>query len=74
MDARRADPVGDTLTVSTVGENASVTFPNAAGNQVVAWQLGYTDAAGVQHVASVEITNVLDGTACTVMGQVTSTG
>lgn len=77
VDTRRfstGDAVANTLAVSAVGGNASVTVANSLGNQVVAWQLGYTDAQNVQHVATVEITNVSDGTACTVMGQAQSTG
>ncbi|MBJ7519775.1 MAG: hypothetical protein JHC84_08775 [Solirubrobacteraceae bacterium] len=72
VDARRlstSNTQPNTVAVSAVGTGASVTVTNAVGNQVVTWQLGYTDAAGVQHVATVEVTNVLDGTACTVMGQ-----
>ncbi len=77
VDARRfaitngANPV---LATSAVGTGASVTVANAAGNQSVTWQLGYTDAAGTEHVATVQLSNVLDGTACMVMGQAQSTG
>jgi hypothetical protein len=34
----------------------------------------YTDAAGVQHVATAEVSNVFDGSGCIVMGQVQTTG
>lgn len=73
---RVALTAGNPAAVSTswLGDGASHTVANAAGDQSVTWQLGYTDAATVEHVATAEVSNVFDGTACYVMGQVQSTG
>lgn len=57
-----------------IGAGATATVANAAGDQQVIWQLGYTDAQAAQHVATAQVSNVLDGTGCYVMGQVQSTG
>lgn len=77
VTARRVvtiDGASPSVATSAVGPGATVTPPNAAGDQSVRWQLGYTDAAGTQHVATAEVSNVLDGAGCIVMGQVQTTG
>jgi hypothetical protein len=77
VTARRVvviDGASPAVTTSAVGDGASVTPPNAAGDQSVTWHLGYTDAAGGEHVATAEVSNVFDGTGCVVMGQAQSTG
>ncbi len=62
--------------VSTVwlGSGNSNTVANAGGDQTVTWQLGYTDAASTDHVATIEVSNIFDGTGCYVIAQVQSTG
>lgn len=79
VDARRlvitdGTPPTTALTTSAVGAGASVSVANAAGNQQVSWTLAYTDAGGTAHVATASISNVFDGTSCTVIGQILSTG
>lgn len=68
------DGVQPVLTTLSPNTGVATTVPNPGGGQSVTWQLGYTDAAGVDHVAAAEVSNVVDGTGCAVMGEVTSTG
>lgn len=62
--------------VATVwlGSGNSHTVANAGGDQSVTWQLGYTDAASTDHVATIDVSNIFDGTGCYVIAQVQSTG
>lgn len=68
------DGVPLTVTTLPLAAGATTTVPNAGGGQAVTWQIGSTDAAGTERVATAEVTNLTDGAGCTVMGQVTVTG
>lgn len=76
VTVRRASlATGSQAVVSNwIGTGATATVANPVGDQQVLWQLGYTDAQGTDHVATANVSNVLDGTGCYVMGQVQSTG
>lgn len=76
VTVRRASfSTGSQAVVSSwVGTGATALVANPAGDQQVLWQLGFTDAQGTDHVATANVSNVLDGTGCYVMGQVQSTG